>query len=60
MPPGLDGALHTKLKEGEDGLPNTNKPLRVIGTLRVGEVKESEIVYAIYALEDAEVLIMDY
>ena len=60
VPPGLDGAIHVQLAEGEDGLPNTVKPLRVIGTLHVGEIKESEIVYAIYSLEDAEALIMDY
>lgn len=60
VPPGLEGAVHTKLKAGEEGLPNTIKPLRVIGTLRIAEVKEAGIVYAIYSLEDAEALIMDY
>ena len=47
VPPGLDGAVQVQMAEGEEGLPNTIKPLRVIGTLRVGEVKEAEIVYAI-------------
>jgi hypothetical protein len=60
VPPGLEGAVSVELKAGEEGLPNTMKPLRVIGTLRVKEIKESEIVYAIYSLEDAEALIMDY
>lgn len=60
VPPGLEGAVHVKLGEGEDGLPNTIKPLRVIGTLKIEEIKEAGIVYAIYALKDAEVLIMDY
>lgn len=60
VPPGLEGAVATKLKAGAEGLPNTLKPLRVIGTLRVREIKDSEIVYAIYSLEDAEALIMDY
>ncbi len=60
VPPGLDGAVSVKLAKGEEGLPNTIKPLRVIGTLRVEEVKESDIVYAIYTIEDAEARIMDY
>ncbi|MDJ0522239.1 MAG: DUF3299 domain-containing protein [Planctomycetota bacterium] len=60
VPPGLDGAVSIKLKEGEEGLPNTIKPLRVIGTLRVAEVKESDIVYAIYSIDEAEARIMDY
>jgi len=60
VPPGLDGAVRVKLAKGQDGLPNTIKPLRVIGTLRVKEVIESEIVYAIYTIEDAEAAIMDY
>ncbi len=60
VPPGLDGAVRVTLKKGEEGLPNTIKPMRVIGTLRVKEVKESEIVYAIYSIEDAEVRIMDF
>jgi hypothetical protein len=60
VPPGLEGAVHVKLADGEEGLPNTIKPLRVIGTLKIEEIKEAGIVYAIYALKDAEVLIMDY
>ena len=60
VPPGLDGAVRVKLAKGQEGLPTTIKPLRVIGTLRVQEVKESEIVYAIYTIEEAEVVIMDY
>ena len=60
VPPGLEGAVAVKLKKGEEGLPNTIKPLRVIGTLRIAEVKEAEIVYAIYSIGDAEALIMDY
>jgi len=60
VPPGLDGAVHVKLADDQEGLPNTVKPLRVIGTLHVGEIKESEIVYAIYSITDAEAVIMDY
>jgi len=60
VPPGLDGAVQVKMAAGEEGLPNTIKPLRVIGTLHVGEIKESDIVYAIYSMHEAKVLIMDY
>ena len=60
VPPGLESAVHVKLKDGEEGLPNTMKPLRVIGTLRVQEMKESGIIFAIYSIEDAEAKVMDY
>jgi len=60
VPAGLDGSVRVNLKAGEDGLPNTIKPLRVVGTLRIKEVKESGIVYAIYSIHDAQVRIMDY
>lgn len=62
VPPGLDGAVRVRLAEGQEGLPNTIKPIRVIGTLRVAEVKEeeSDIVWAIYSMQDAEAVILDY
>ena len=62
VPPGLDGAVRVKLADGEPGLPNTIKPIRVIGTLTVREVKEpeSEIVWAIYSIDDAQAVILDY
>ena len=60
VPPGLEDAVDVQLAEGEEGLPNTMKPIRVIGTLRIGEKKESGIIYAIYGIEDAEVVVMDY
>ncbi len=62
VPPGLSGAVRVNLPEGAEGLPNTIKPLRVIGTLRVREVKdeESDIVWAIYTMDDAEATILDY
>ena len=60
VPPGLESAVHVKLADGEEGLANTMKPLRVIGTLRVGEMKESGIIYAIYRIEDAEATVMEY
>ncbi|MDA1194502.1 MAG: DUF3299 domain-containing protein [Planctomycetota bacterium] len=62
VPPGLDGAVRVTLDPKHEGLPNTIKPIRVIGTLRVGEVKEqeSEIVWAIYSLENAEAVVLDF
>ncbi len=60
IPPGLDSAVHVRLKAGHEGLPNTLRPIRVIGTLKIEERKESGIVYAIYAIPDAEVVILDY
>ena len=62
VPPGLDGAVRVRLAKGEEGLPNTIKPIRVIGTLRVKEVKEeeSDIVWAIYSMDDAEAVVLDY
>jgi hypothetical protein len=60
VPPGLEGAVHVKLAPGQEGLPNTIKPLQVVGTLRIEEIKEAGIVYAIYSLRDAHATIMDY
>lgn len=62
VPPGLDGAVRVTLDAGQEGLPNTIKPIRVVGTLRVKEVKEeeSDIVWAIYSMDDAEAIILDY
>ncbi len=62
VPPGLDGAVRVRLDEKAEGLPNTIKPVRVIGTLRVKEVREedSDIVWAIYSMEADEAVILDY
>jgi len=60
VPPGLDSAVHVRVKPDGEGLPNTLRPLRVIGTLKIGEVKESGILYAIYSIPDADVAILDY
>ena len=46
--------------EGQQGLPNTIKPLQVVGTLEIKERKEAGIVYAIYGLREARATIMDY
>ena len=60
IPPGLDGAVHVKLPDEAEGLPSTLRPIKVVGTLKVGEVKESGVVYAIYAMHDAEATILDF
>jgi hypothetical protein len=60
VPPSLADTVYVRLKEGQEGLPATLRPIRVIGTLRIEEVKESGIVYAIYSIPDAEVTILDY
>ncbi len=60
VPPGLDSAVHVRLAPEQEGLPSTLKPIRVVGTLRIGEQKESGIVYAIYSIPDAEVVLLDY
>ena len=62
VPPGLDGAVRVKLGPKEEGLPNTLQPVRVIGTLRVKEVREeeSDIVWAIYSMDDAEAIVLDF
>lgn len=62
VPPGLDGAVRVKLASDQPGLPNTIKPVRVIGTLRVKEIREdeSEIVWAIYSIDDGQAKILDY
>jgi hypothetical protein len=59
MPPGINGQVFVKLR-GKEGLPNTAEPLRVIGTFRVKEVKESGFVLAIYSIDDAEAVIVGY
>ena len=62
VPPGLDGAVRVRLDPKQEGLPNTIKPIRVIGTLRVKEIREeeSDIVWAIYSMDDAEAVILSY
>jgi hypothetical protein len=59
MPPGINGQVFVKLS-GKEGLPNTSEPLRVVGTFRVKEIQESGFVLAIYAIEDAEAVIVGY
>jgi hypothetical protein len=62
IPAGLDGAVKIKLAPGQEGLPNTLKPIRVVGTLKVKEIKdeESDIIWAIYSMDDAEATILDF
>jgi hypothetical protein len=59
-PPGLNGVVYVKLKAGADGLPNTAEPLRVVGTFRAAERKESGFMLAIYAIVDSEVTVLGY
>jgi hypothetical protein len=59
VPAGLNGQVYVKVA-GKRGLPNTNEPLRVVGTFRAKEIKEAGYVLAIYAIEDADVRIEGY
>jgi hypothetical protein len=59
MPPGINGQVFVKLA-GKEGLPNTSEPIRVVGTFRVKEIQESGFVLAIYAIEDADAVIVGY
>ncbi len=54
IPPGLDGVIYVKLEDGASGLRQTLQPVKVVGTLKVEEIKESGVVWAIYALRDAK------
>jgi hypothetical protein len=54
MPAGLNGTVNVTLAEGHKGLDNTMEPLRVVGTFRAREVKESGWLIAIYTLDDAK------
>jgi hypothetical protein len=56
---GLNGQVYVKLA-GPRGLPWTSEPLRVVGTFRARERKEAGYVLHVYALEDAEAVIVGY
>lgn len=60
VPAGINGAVHVAIKDGGDSLALTNRPLKVVGTMRVREMKDGGIVMAIYALEDAKATEMDW
>jgi hypothetical protein len=54
MPAGLNGTVNVTLADGHKGLDNTMEPLRVVGTFRAREVRESGWLIAIYTLDDAK------
>ena len=54
MPPGLEGVVYVKLQDGANGLRQTLQPVKVVGTLKVEEIKESGVLLAIYSLRDAK------
>ena len=54
VPAGINGAVHINLADKSPSLSLTNRPLKIVGTLRVREMKDSGIVMAIYSLEDAK------
>jgi hypothetical protein len=58
LPAGVNGQVHVRLKGR--GLPLTSEPLRVDGVFRVREEKEEGYVLWIYAIDDAEAVIVGY
>ncbi len=53
-PAGINGAVHVNLADKSPSLSLTNRPLKVVGKLRVEEMKDGGIVMAIYRLEEAK------
>jgi hypothetical protein len=60
MPAGINGQVQVKLKASERGLPNTNEPLEVRGTLHVVETKDQGILLSIYRIDEATGRIVGY
>lgn len=60
IPPGLNGWIHVQLADGKPGLPNTTEPIRIVGTFRISENKDSGYVISIYAIEDAEAAVLGW
>jgi hypothetical protein len=60
QPPTLNGVVTVKLPASLPGLPNTAEPIRVVGTFRVKELKESGYVISIFAIDASKVSILRY
>jgi hypothetical protein len=58
LPAGINGQVHVRLKGR--GLPLTSEPLRVDGVFRAREEKEEGYVLWIYAIDDADAVIVGY
>jgi hypothetical protein len=52
--PKISELLNVTLAAGRTPLKNTLEPLRVVGTFRAKEVKESGFILSIFSIEDAE------
>jgi hypothetical protein len=60
QPPTLNGVVTVRLAASEPGLPNTAEPIRVVGTFRVKETKESGYVISIFEMDAKRVSILKY
>jgi hypothetical protein len=60
QPPTLNGVVTVKLAASAPGLPNTAEPIRVVGTFRAKETKESGYVISIFEIEATKVSILRY
>ena len=60
IPPGLSDVVIVNLAEGHEGLSQTFNPVRVQGTLRIGEMKEGGFTVAIYEMVDAKAVVLEY
>jgi hypothetical protein len=54
-PAGLNGTLNVTIAKDHASLEHTLEPLRVVGTFRAKEVKESGFLLSIFSLDDASV-----
>jgi hypothetical protein len=58
-PAGLNGTFNVTLAADQKSLENTLEPLRVVGTFRAKEVRESGYLLSIFSLDDAQVRTFD-
>jgi hypothetical protein len=54
-PAGLNGTLNVTIQKDHASMEHTLEPLRVVGTFRAKEVKESGFLLSIFSLDDASV-----